>query len=175
MTTYSIQQARELVQEILVKAGALAPMASSTAKALVLAESQGLSSHGVGRVTQYVTHLKNGRANGSAVPSVTKRKGAAFVIDAQQGLAFPACDLAIEQAISTAQQHGVAFVGVINSHHCGVVIDHLRPVADAGLVGIGFVTPQQRCLWREVSMLCLVQTQSRQSFPGVLACPLCLT
>jgi (2R)-3-sulfolactate dehydrogenase (NADP+) len=138
MTTYSIQQARDLVKEILVKAGASSQMASSTAKALVLAESQGLSSHGLGRVTQYATHLKNGRANGSAVPSVTKRKGAAFVIDAQQGLAFPACDLAIEQAISTAQQYGVAFVGVINSHHCGVVIDHLRPVADAGLVGIGF-------------------------------------
>jgi (2R)-3-sulfolactate dehydrogenase (NADP+) len=138
MTTYSIQQARDLVKEILVKAGASAPMALSTAKALVLAESQGLSSHGLGRVAQYVTHLKNGRANGSAVPSVSKRKGAAFVIDAQQGLAFPACDLAIEQAICTAQQHGVAFVGVINSHHCGVVIDHLRAVADAGLVGIGF-------------------------------------
>jgi (2R)-3-sulfolactate dehydrogenase (NADP+) len=28
-------------------------------------------------------------------------------------------------------------VGVVNSHHCGVVVDHLRPAAQAGLVGLG--------------------------------------
>ena len=32
----------------------------------------------------------------------------------------------------------MAFAGVINSHHCGVVVDHLRPVAAAGMVGLGF-------------------------------------
>lgn len=138
MAQLSLQQAVELVSEVLRGAGASEHMASVTANALVLAESQGLSSHGLGRVTQYATHLKNGRVNGSAVASVTKRKGAAFVVDAQQGLAFPACQLAVSEAISTAKQHGVAFVGVINSHHCGVVIDHLRPVAQSGLVGIGF-------------------------------------
>jgi (2R)-3-sulfolactate dehydrogenase (NADP+) len=30
----------------------------------------------------------------------------------------------------------VAFAGVMNSHHAGVIDDHLRAVADAGLVGI---------------------------------------
>jgi (2R)-3-sulfolactate dehydrogenase (NADP+) len=32
----------------------------------------------------------------------------------------------------------VAFAGVINSHHCGVVVDHLRAAAAAGMVGLGF-------------------------------------
>jgi (2R)-3-sulfolactate dehydrogenase (NADP+) len=138
MAKLTIQQATDLVSDILTKAGASTQMALTTARALVLAESQGLSSHGLSRVTQYATHLKNGRANGSAVASIIKRKGAAIVVDAKQGLAFPACELAINEAISTAKELGVAFVGVINSHHCGVVIDHLRPVANENLVGIGF-------------------------------------
>ncbi len=138
MAQLSLKQAVDLVNETLMGAGASTQMASVTANALVLAEAQGLSSHGLSRVTQYATHLKNGRVDGSAVATVTKRKGAALVVDAKQGLAFPACQLAVSEAIATAKQHGVAFVGVINSHHCGVVIDHLRPVAGAGLVGIGF-------------------------------------
>ncbi len=59
-------------------------------------------------------------------------------IDAGDGLAFAACELAVREAIARAREHGVAFAGVINSHHCGVVVDHLRPVAAAGMVGLGF-------------------------------------
>ena len=127
-----------LVSAALQHAGASTTMADSTARALVLAEAQGLGSHGLSRVAQYSTHLRNGRVDGTALPRVLRRQGSALVIDAQQGLAFPACDLAIREAIAVAQSQGVAFVGIVRSHHCGVVVDHLRAVADAGLVGLGF-------------------------------------
>ena len=127
-----------LVSQQLQRAGASAAMADSTARALVLAESQGLGSHGLSRVGQYSTHLRNGRVHGAAVPQVIKRKGGALVIDAQEGLAFPACELAVLEALKAAQTHGVAIVGVIRSHHCGVVVDHLRVAAEAGMVAIGF-------------------------------------
>ena len=67
-----------------------------------------------------------------------RQKGAALLVDARQGLAFPACDLAIARAIDTARTLGVCFAGVANSHHCGVLVDHLRAVTDAGMVGLGF-------------------------------------
>jgi (2R)-3-sulfolactate dehydrogenase (NADP+) len=138
MAALSLQQANALVQAALLKSGASAIMAASVAKALVLAEAQGIASHGLSRVPQYATHLKNGRANGNAVATIAQRKGAAVVIDAQQGLAFPACDLAIAEGIKTAKEFGVCFIGVKNSHHAGVIVDHLRAVASAGLVGLGF-------------------------------------
>jgi (2R)-3-sulfolactate dehydrogenase (NADP+) len=119
-------------------AGANEQMAASTARALVLAQAQGIASHGLSRVAQYATHLRNGRADGSAVPVVARRKGAALLIDARQGLAFPACDLAIAQGMAVARELGVCFAGVTHSHHAGVVVDHLRPAAAAGLVGLGF-------------------------------------
>lgn len=138
MTTLSLQQAKELAQAALQAAGAGQDMACATAQALTLAEAQGLASHGLSRVPQYALHLRNGRANGNAQPVVVQRKGAALLVDAQQGLAFAACKLAVHEALAVAREVGVCFVGVKNSHHCGVVVDHLRPVAAAGMVGVGF-------------------------------------
>ncbi len=138
MAALTLQEAHSLVQAALLKSGASAAMAASVAKALVLAEAQGIASHGLSRVPQYATHLKNGRANGNAVATIAQRKGAAMVIDAKQGLAFPACDLAIAEGIKTAKEFGVCFIGVRNSHHAGVIVDHLRAAASAGLVGLGF-------------------------------------
>ena len=126
------------VSQALQGAGASPAMANSTAQALVLAESQGLGSHGLSRVTQYSTHLRNGRVDGAAVPVVLHRKGTAVVVDACEGLAFPACALAVREAITAARAHGIAMAGVVRSHHCGVLVDHLRPAAAAGLVGLGF-------------------------------------
>ncbi len=137
MTT-SIPEAEALVTSALQRAGASHAMARATAVALVLAEAQGLGSHGLSRVAQYATHLRNGRVNGAAVPTVVNQRGGAALVDAQEGLAFPACELAVSEAIHRARQFGVSFVGVTGSHHCGVVVDHLRAVAAAGFVGLGF-------------------------------------
>ena len=127
-----------LVSQALQGAGATPAIADSTARALVLAEAQGLGSHGLSRVAQYATHLRNGRVNGAAVAQVLRRQGGALVIDAQEGLAFPACELAVREAVAAAATQGVVMAGVVRSHHCGVVVDHLRAAADAGMVALGF-------------------------------------
>ena len=134
----ALSELRALVAQALERAGAGPAMAAATARALVLAESQGIGSHGLSRVAQYATHLRNGRAVGSAVPRVAAGRDAAALVDAGAGLAFAACELAVQEAIARAKAHGVAFVGVTNSHHAGVIVDHLRGVAAAGLVGLGF-------------------------------------
>ncbi len=94
----SLEEARTLVTAALKAAGASPLMAASTARALVLAESQGQGGHGLSRVGQYATHLRNGRVNGSAQATVVRRKGGALLVDAQEGLAFPACDLALSRS-----------------------------------------------------------------------------
>jgi (2R)-3-sulfolactate dehydrogenase (NADP+) len=69
---------------------------------------------------------------------VTKSKGAVALVDAGEGLAFPACELAVGEAVARARELGIGFVGVVRSHHAGVIVDHLRGVAREGLVGLGF-------------------------------------
>ncbi|MBC7732567.1 MAG: Ldh family oxidoreductase [Bacteriovorax sp.] len=138
MARMTMDQAAALVAAALQRAGANPAMAEATARALVLAEAQGMASHGLSRVAQYTGHLRHDRVNGAAVPVVVKAKGAAALVDAQEGLAFAACDLAISEAIARARALGISIVGVTNSHHAGVLVDHLRAVAAAGMVGIGF-------------------------------------
>ena len=130
--------ARARVTSALQRAGASAPMADATARALVLAEAQGLGSHGLSRVAQYSGHLRHGRVDGAAVAGVVKERRAAAVVDAGTGLAFPACELAVNEAMRRAREFGISLVGVVNSHHAGVLVDHLRVVAGGGLVGLGF-------------------------------------
>jgi (2R)-3-sulfolactate dehydrogenase (NADP+) len=134
----SIADLETLVAQALERAGANTAMARSTAQALVLAEAQGIGSHGLSRVAQYAAHLRNGRVNGAAAPKVLRRRGGAVVVDADEGLAFGACRLAVHEGIAAAHEHGIAFVGVVRSHHAGVMADHLRPVAAAGMVGLAF-------------------------------------
>jgi (2R)-3-sulfolactate dehydrogenase (NADP+) len=138
MAQLTLAQARSAVAQALEAAGAHPAMAAATAQALVLAEAQGIGSHGLSRVAQYSTHLRNGRANRQAQPRVLRERGGAVLVDADAGLAFAACTLAVQEAMTRARLHGVAFAGVVRSHHGGVLVDHLRPAVQAGLVGLAF-------------------------------------
>jgi len=136
MPRIALEALEELATRGLESAGANASMAASTARALVYADARGLASHGVSRVPQYAAHLGNGRADGRAIPRVVAAKGGAALIDAGCGLAFPACALAVDEAIRRAREHCIALGAVTNSHHFGVAAYHLEPVGAAGMVGL---------------------------------------
>jgi len=113
-------------------------MAEATARALIYAEAQGLSSHGLSRVAQYAAHLRNGRADGAASARIVRGKAAACLIDAGSGLAYPACELAVHEAIARARESGACFAAVTDSHHFGAAGYHLEAVAEAKMVGLAF-------------------------------------
>lgn len=138
MPKLSLESLNALATAALMRAGASAGMARSTAAALVTAEAQGLASHGLSRVAQYAGHLRHGRVNGGGEPRVIRAKAAACLVDADEGLAFPACALAVTEAIARARECGAAFAGVTRSHHFGVAAYHLQAVAAAGMVGLAF-------------------------------------
>jgi (2R)-3-sulfolactate dehydrogenase (NADP+) len=134
----SVEELKRLAARALRRAGASASMARATSDALIAAEAEGLSGHGLSRVALYCQHLREGRADGNARPRVVGSKRAACLIDANGGLAFPAAALAAKEAVKRAKRYGVAFAGVTNSHHFGAAAYHLAPVARAGLVGLAF-------------------------------------
>jgi len=138
MTMIALAELRDFASRALQRAGASETMAMMTAAALVDAEAQGLSSHGIARVAQYATHLRNGRADGRAIPVIARERGGAVLIDARCGLAFPACALAVGEAVCRAREFGVSFAAVTNSHHFGVAAWHLAPIAQARMVGLAF-------------------------------------
>ncbi|MFO0253805.1 MAG: Ldh family oxidoreductase [Betaproteobacteria bacterium] len=136
MPTLSVADCTGLATRALQRAGAGKVMAEATARALVAADCEGLSGHGLSRVALYAQHLREGRADGKAKPKLARKAGATALIDAGGGLAFPAAALAVKEGIQRAQRYGVSFVGVTNSHHFGAAAYHLAPIAEAGMAGI---------------------------------------
>jgi (2R)-3-sulfolactate dehydrogenase (NADP+) len=136
MPTISSDALLALASEALEQAGANQAAAAATARSLVLAEASGLASHGVSRIPLYCAHLRNKRVNGSAQATLQASRGATCVIDADDGLAYPACDLAVAEAITRAREFGIGLAAVVRSNHFGVAAQHLEAVAEAGLVGL---------------------------------------
>ncbi|MCC2597623.1 Ldh family oxidoreductase [Pusillimonas sp. MFBS29] len=138
MAIHTVDELIELTSGALERAGANRTMAQSTARALVMAEARGMGSHGLSRVGQYAGHLRSGRVNAGATPAIIKTHGAGLLIDADEGLAFPACELAVREVIERARQFTISFAGVTRSHHFGMAGMHLEPIAQSGMVGLAF-------------------------------------
>jgi (2R)-3-sulfolactate dehydrogenase (NADP+) len=135
------KQAQELFRlgcTALERAGAHTAMAQAAARHLVQAEAQGLPTHGMSRVPFYCSMLRNGRADGAAHPAMVSDRAAACLIDNRDGLPYVSVEWAVGEVIQRARRNGIAFAGIRNSSHVGVLGIHLLAVAEAGLVSFAF-------------------------------------
>jgi (2R)-3-sulfolactate dehydrogenase (NADP+) len=128
----------ELATTALRRAGANDRMAEATARHLVHAEEQGLPTHGMSRVPFYCTMLRNGRSDGAARPRMLAERAGACLIDNADGLPYVSVQWATDEAIQRARRNGIAFAGVTNSAHAGVLGIHVERIAAEGLVGFAF-------------------------------------
>jgi (2R)-3-sulfolactate dehydrogenase (NADP+) len=113
-------------------------MADAAARHLVQAEAQGLPTHGMSRVPFYCSMLRRRRADGAAQPAMVSERAGACLIDNRDGLPYVSAEWAVEEIIQRARRNGIAFAGIRNSQHVGVLGIHLQPVAAQGLVGFAF-------------------------------------
>jgi (2R)-3-sulfolactate dehydrogenase (NADP+) len=119
-------------------AGITSKAAFETAQFLALAELDGLASHGLARVPQYAAHAKNGRIELDSKLRVRPFKTAAALVDARDGLAFPALRFATDLSVNLASKNGLGLVAVTNSHHFGVAGHYVEAAARAGYVSLIF-------------------------------------
>jgi (2R)-3-sulfolactate dehydrogenase (NADP+) len=147
MLTLSLSQAENLVASVLMRAKTSETNARSVARALVLAEADGLKGHGLSRVPMYAKQAKIGKIDGNAVPTLTK-KPALIAVDAANGFAYPAIELAETALPDIARSQGIAAAAIHRSHHCGAAGHPVERLAEAGLVAIMFVnTPSAIAPW----------------------------
>jgi len=132
------QSLLQLACTALERAGANHRMAEATARHLVRAEAQGLPTHGLSRVPVYCTMLRRGRNDGTAEPVLVAEHAGACLIDNRDGLPYVSAQWAVEEAIQRARRNGIAFAGIRNSAHVGVLGIHVEAIAQAGMVGFGF-------------------------------------
>jgi (2R)-3-sulfolactate dehydrogenase (NADP+) len=122
--------------------------ASSVARALTQAETDGQKGHGLSRVPTYAAQARAGKVDGYAVPSLHQSRPATLMVDAGHGFAFPAFDLAIDRLPELARTNGIAAAGFVRSHHFGVVGRHVERLAETGLLALAFGnTPRAIAPW----------------------------
>lgn len=134
--TLSIDAAETLLAKALQGQGAAPDAARSVARALAAAEAEGQSGHGFSRLADYAAQLKTGKVNPDAQPRCTAVFETVLRVDAQNGFAYPALDLAIEKGAEVAGRLGCVSVAITRSHHCGALSVQVEKIARAGLIGI---------------------------------------
>lgn len=130
----SIQDATSLVMKALLANGVSEANAKSVADALVAAEVDGQTGHGFARVLAYCAQAKSGKVVGAAQPKAEIVSPALVRVDAQNGFAFPAIDIAIQQLEILTKKNGISAAAIANSHHCGQLGLHVEKLAEKGLV-----------------------------------------
>ena len=151
---------------MLKKAGTAEPAARSVAKALVRANRDGLNSHGLTRLKAYSAQVAVGKVAGQAIPVLEKLGPSAARIDANDGFAFPALDIAIDTLVEMTSETPVAGITVTNSHHFGVAGHHVERLAGAAWSVWCLATRLRRSHRGAVRAHCLAPTRSRSDSPA---------
>ncbi len=112
--------------------------ARSVARNLIQAEIDGRKGHGFWRVPIYAGQARAGKVKGHAVPAARQTRPAAVMIDAGQGFAYPALDLAVDELTRIARETGIAAAGITRSNHAGAIGIPIETLADRGLIALAF-------------------------------------
>ncbi len=127
---------RRCARRALLAAGANRAAARAVADALLAAEADGVGSHGLSRLPDYVAQLRSGKVDGRARPRVSRPAAGVIHVDARWGFAFPAVERGLDAALAVVSGQGTAAVVVTNSHHLGAAGLSVERIARAGCVGI---------------------------------------
>ena len=138
MPVLSLQEVETLAAAALCRCRTSDANATLVAKALVTAEAEDLVSHGLLRLPIYAEQTRNGKIDGYAIPEVNFPRPALAAVDAKNGFAYPALNVAAQFLPRIAREYGIAAAGISRSHHCGVAGHHVRRLAESGMVALLF-------------------------------------
>ncbi len=116
--------------------------AALTADCLLAAELRGMPGHGILRLLQYADSVAAGDVRAAPDVRVLRRDGASALVDADGGYGYAPTMLACDLAAELAGEHGMAVVGVRDSHHFGMAGLYAERLAQTGLVGIVLTNAQ---------------------------------
>ena len=136
----TVPELAQLVERVLTRHGMSQHNASIIARTCVAAERDGAAGHGLFRIAGYVSTLKSGWVDGHAVPVLEENTPASVVrVDARNGFAQPALELAKRPAIEKARVTGTCTVAIRDSHHLAALWPDVEMFAREGLVALAFV------------------------------------
>jgi LDH2 family malate/lactate/ureidoglycolate dehydrogenase len=137
-------EVRNFAEAVLDASGAMPEDTHSISDGLIYATKRGVTTHGVFRLPQYSECLRGGKINVRPHVGVISRRGCTGLVDAGGGYGFRPTSLAVELGVEMAREHGVAIIGVRNSHHFGAAGAYTSEAAVAGMIGLVTTTTRAR-------------------------------
>ena len=137
MVNLTLDELKNLAIQVLVKSCTSEANAITVAEALVAADADGLTSHGVSRLPAYADQAISGKVDGFAKVKVKQMAAAAVQVDASLGFAFPAIEHGLDRAVELVKEAGVVAVGISRSHHMGAAGYHVERMANKGVIALG--------------------------------------
>ena len=135
---------RELVPQLLTRAGMPSDQAGIVSEVLIDTSLRGIESHGVEKLVMYLDAFRRGTLNVAPDIRHEDSDGPAATIDGDLGLGFVPSVLAARLAVEKAGRFGVGAVAVRSSGHFGAGGHYVRTIAEAGMVG--FISTNARPL-----------------------------
>ncbi|MCL6600152.1 MAG: Ldh family oxidoreductase [Alicyclobacillus macrosporangiidus] len=139
---YSTAALHRFTRDVFMRAGVPAEDADWTAQALVQADLQGLSSHGVSRLAAYVNGIVRGKVKPVPAIRVTESGPAIAMVDGDDGLGPVVAKVAMEAAMDRAERIGVGVVTVRNGNHIGSLSIYTEMAMARHLIGVALCNGQ---------------------------------
>ena len=117
-------------QRLLCAGGVPREDADLVAGLLVKADLRGYAGHGVTRVPQYLSFIKNKTYDLSARPQVEREGKVTAVVNGKHYIGQVAAHMAMTLAIAKAEEHGAGIVCLRRAGHTGRLADYMEMATD---------------------------------------------
>ncbi|ADP09730.1 Malate/L-lactate dehydrogenase [Erwinia sp. Ejp617] len=134
----SINDARQLVTTVLLKAGFDRPNARAVMQTIIASEIDGCTAHGLWRTLGCVRTLHNGKVTPDARPQVDSLAPGLVRVDAQGGFSILAFETGLSYLVDKAKTQGIAAMSINHCVHFSALWLEIERVTAAGLVALAF-------------------------------------
>ena len=136
---YTASSLAKMTNAVLRSYGCNEEEAGIVADHLVGANLAGHDSHGIGMLPMYGAQVEDGNLIANQTPNFLPRNGAVSVVDAQKGFGHRMALLALDHAMETVADHGVAILALRDAGHIARVGTYSEYCASKGYVSIHMV------------------------------------
>ncbi len=134
MKRFCPEAMRCLVTRLATAMGVQPNDADIFARALIDADLQGASTHGISRLNIYLQRIEKGLIASEVELTVERDGGSVLVLDAGNGLGQVQAVKALDLLAPLAMKNGVAAATIRNSQHFGALSYYCNRAADEGLI-----------------------------------------
>lgn len=124
------------VVQVFVAEGLPQDDATIVADNLTLANLRGVDTHGVFRVTNYASRIREGLINPRPQIRIEQTAMAAASVDGDNGMGCVVSTAAIQKAIEMASHTGIAMVSARHSNHFGMAAHYVLQAVEKGMVAM---------------------------------------